>query len=291
MRMGATLRCAVRWCRSMRCRTPRERSQSQRRNRMPSSQRVAQAAAPYNVAADVCRRDTVVVIRARLGSTTDAPQSRSSGHSFSCHRVTTRKNTEPRSSDNRAAPQKGRCATAGMSSEAPFSTRNRRAGRPDRGRFEAKFRASPPASPPPSFGLVRSALARSPNLARGRSTNDRTRNGPRPEPPAQARVPTTDLTGRSGLRSKEHRLFEHCRSLPASRCARDRRTQRAGDENRSSAPTTTAAPHAGAAMERVQRNCRRATPYYESPHYGSWTYKIISEIDFSFGRDGGHRRS
>lgn len=206
-----------------------------------------------------------------------------------CHRSENPNRAAP---TTRAAPK----TAAALPRGCPARRRFRRETHVPKGQieavFEAKFRACPPASPPPSFGLVRSAAGGPPRISRaGAPANDRTRNGPRPEPPAQARVPTTDLTGRSGLRSKEHRLFDHCRSLPAMRRARDCRAQRAGDENRSSAPTTTAVPYAGAAMERVQRNCRRATPYYESPHYGSRTYKIVSEIDFSFGRDGGHRRS
>ena len=88
-----------------------------------SSQRVAQAAEPHNIAADVCRRDMSVVIRARLTAAMPRRGPTPPGTSFSCHPVTAQKSRTTQLRQP-VRPQKGRCATAGMSGEAPFSTRN-----------------------------------------------------------------------------------------------------------------------------------------------------------------------
>lgn len=120
------------------------------------------------------------------------------GTSFSCHPVTARKKPDRASPKTRAAPKKGPRATAGMSGEAPFSTRNRRAGEPDRGRFRGQVSGKSPGISPPKFRP--SSIARkSPPISRAVAPIARGTARDRNHP--QARVPTTDLTGRSGLRS------------------------------------------------------------------------------------------
>lgn len=107
-----------------------------------------------------------------------------------------------------------------MSGEAPFSTINRRPGRPDRGRFRGQVSGKSPGISPPKFRPTSigppkvtpiSRAVAPPTIARGK-------------PATYATHASTCANYRPGgtqrTTIKGHRLFDHCRSLPASRCAR-----------------------------------------------------------------------
>ena len=143
-------------------------------SRHASSQRLARTVDPYNATADVCQRDKSVVIRARRAPTNAAPRHptpwRRSGTpplSFPCLPVTAPGIPAPRRFGRPRSLESGSSTPPGC----PARRRFRRENRVSRGQigaiFETKFRASPPASLPPSFGLVRSARPKATPMFRG----------------------------------------------------------------------------------------------------------------------------
>lgn len=109
-------------------------------------------------------------------ATTDAPRSHASGHRSP---VTARKGPIHQLRQP-MLPKKGPLRYRVMYGEAPFSTRNRRAEGPDRGGFRGQVSGMSPGIFPPKFRPSSiGPQERHPHLARGRSANDRTRNGPR----------------------------------------------------------------------------------------------------------------
>jgi hypothetical protein len=174
----------VQVCRSMRCTDAARAVAVATMPQHASSQRVAQAAEPYNATADVCRRDMSVVIRARLTAALPRRGTHASAHRSPCHPVTARKVPNRAAPTTRAAPKKAAALPRGCSARRRFRRETCVPEGQSEAVFEAKFRASPPASHPPSFGLVPIGRPKvTPHLARGRSANDRTRNGARRNQP------------------------------------------------------------------------------------------------------------
>jgi hypothetical protein len=140
----------------------------------------------------------------------------------------------------------------------------------------------------PSFGGVLGHLPREVSAESGPTEPSPAGHaaGARREPRGSGckRVPTVDPIGRCGLRSRNHRSGElplFAGRLPSGvhpgAPIRHLRSPRRTDE---SAPTWTR-DRAG-----CPRHCpRTGAPYYECQYVGSASYKIVSGIDFRFGRN------
>jgi hypothetical protein len=173
-------------------------------------------------------------------------------------------------------PQAVPMPTAVESRERIFSTRIEPSRSPDRGDFEAKFRRSPGASLPPSLGSVRAGSRNAPH------ESCETFHGG-----TQLAAPAASVCQRS-IRSEDADFDQEaiapgrCRSLPAARPPRfipEHSALAAPGRRTRSTWTGTGSGARGAVLG-------RATPYYECQYYRSRTYKIVSGIDFRFGRNG-----
>ena len=139
------------------------------------SQRVGQAAEPYNATADVCRRDMSVVIRARLTAAVQRRGTHASARRSRCHPVIARgrhRSTPLRQPHGQKVlpARRGDVRRGAVFDDKPTSrqARSRPFSRPSFGQIPRHL------TPQVSAYFDRAAKSH-PHLARGRSANDRTR--------------------------------------------------------------------------------------------------------------------